>query len=203
MAGWALDQILVMLHPFMPFVTEELWQPRRAALRTDRGQMARARRRSGSRAKAEIEWLIGLTFSVRGAKNELGIAPGARLEAFLAERARPPARLSTATPGPSSGWRGFRRSAANRRPPARQCRCPRARTSWSSRSRGSSTSKPKGRLGKAREASLKERDSLGKRLENPAFVEKARPEAVEKARADHAHHAAEAERLTAALARLG
>ena len=24
-AAWAFDQILVMLHPFMPFVTEELW----------------------------------------------------------------------------------------------------------------------------------------------------------------------------------
>jgi valyl-tRNA synthetase len=44
---------------------------------------------------------------------------------------------------------------------------------------------------------------LAKRLDNPAFVEKAKPEAVEKARADHAHHAAEAERLEAALARLG
>ena len=58
-------------------------------------------------------------------------------------------------------------------------------------------------LAKARDASAKERDSLAKRLENPNFVERAKPEAVEKAREDHAHHSGEVERLTAALARLG
>ena len=52
-------------------------------------------------------------------------------------------------------------------------------------------------------ASQKEAKSLEGRLGNPSFVEKAKPEAVEKARADHAAHAAEAERLAAALARLG
>ena len=59
------------------------------------------------------------------------------------------------------------------------------------------------RLTKALEASTKEAKSLEGRLSNPAFVEKAKPEAVDKARADHAMHAAEAERLAAALARLG
>jgi len=59
------------------------------------------------------------------------------------------------------------------------------------------------RLTKALETSHKERDSLAKRLDNPAFAEKAKPEAVEKARADYAAHAAEAERLASALARLG
>ena len=61
----------------------------------------------------------------------------------------------------------------------------------------------KARLTKALELSTKEAKSLEGRLSNPAFVEKAKPEAVEKARADHAGHAAEAERLAAALARLG
>jgi valyl-tRNA synthetase len=59
------------------------------------------------------------------------------------------------------------------------------------------------RLKKAIEVATKDRDSLAARLGNPAFTERAKPEAVEKARADHDARAAEAERLAAALARLG
>ena len=51
------------------------------------------------------------------------------------------------------------------------------------------------RLTKAIAAAEKERDALAGRLGNPSFVERAKPEAVEKARADHAEKAAEAERL--------
>src|SRR3546814_14780458 len=61
----------------------------------------------------------------------------------------------------------------------------------------------KARLTKAMDAAAKERDALSKRLENPAFVERAKPEAVVKAREDFAEKAAEAERLQAALLRLG
>jgi valyl-tRNA synthetase len=61
----------------------------------------------------------------------------------------------------------------------------------------------KARLAKAAEAAEKERDSLAARLANASFVERAKPEAVEKARADHAERAAEAEKYRAALARLG
>ena len=61
----------------------------------------------------------------------------------------------------------------------------------------------KARLGKALEATRKEAAALEARLGNANFVERAKPEAVDKARADHAHHTAEAERLEAALARLG
>jgi len=61
----------------------------------------------------------------------------------------------------------------------------------------------KARLSKAAEAAEKERDSLAQRLANPNFTERAKPEAVEKARADHDAKAAEADRLRAALERLG
>ena len=61
----------------------------------------------------------------------------------------------------------------------------------------------KARLSKALEASAKEAKSLEGRLGNANFVDRAKPEAVEKARADHAHHTAEVARLEAALARLG
>ena len=59
------------------------------------------------------------------------------------------------------------------------------------------------RLSKALAAAEKERDGLAARLDNPAFTERAKPEAVEKARADHDAKSAEAERLRAALERLG
>ena len=61
----------------------------------------------------------------------------------------------------------------------------------------------KARLAKASEAVEKERDSLAARLANPAFAERAKPEAVEKARADHDAKSVEADRLRAALERLG
>jgi valyl-tRNA synthetase len=61
----------------------------------------------------------------------------------------------------------------------------------------------KARLSKAIAAAEKDRDSLAARLGNPSFTERAKPEAVEKARADHDARAAEADRLSAALARLG
>ena len=61
----------------------------------------------------------------------------------------------------------------------------------------------KARLEKNAAAAEKERDALAGRLGSAGFVERAKPEAVEKARADRAARGAEAERLRAALARLG
>ncbi|NKJ41067.1 valine--tRNA ligase [Novosphingobium sp. SG720] len=204
-AGWVLDQILVMLHPFMPFVTEELWH----ALGARDNELIVARWPApqasvDAAAKGEVEWLIALVSALRTAKNELGIAPGARLEAYLAEPSAQTA--ATIAANPAAIERLARLSAIHFAPaPAGAAMQIVA---------GDATlvvpldgvidiAAEKARLEKALAAAQKEAKALEGRLGNPSFVERAKPEAVEKARADHAHHSAEAERLSAALARLG
>jgi len=204
-AGWVLDQILVMLHPFMPFVTEELWSKmgaRENALIV--AQWPQPGVKVDPAAKVEVEWLIALVGNLRAAKSELGIAPGARLTAYLAE--------------PSEATRAIieRNATAVDRLARLDAIRFEAAPEGAAMQVGAGDAMlaiplggvidiaaEKARLEKAQGVSLKERDSLAKRLDNPAFVEKAKPEAIEKARADHAAHSAEAERLAAALARLG
>ena len=204
-AGWVLDQILVMLHPFMPFITEELWQAQgERPYDLILAKWPEPEARVDPVAKAEVDWLIALTSNVRAAKNELGIAPGAKLAAFCAapgEMGRSVietnraaierlARLAPFTIGEAPGGAAMQVSAG-----ADAVVIPLEGVI--------DVAAEKTRLAKALEVSRKEAKSLEGRLSNPAFVEKAKPEAVEKARADHAHHAAEAERIEAALARLG
>ena len=83
-AGWVLDQILVMLHPFMPFVTEELWNAmgeRPYPLILAKWPMPDARALDPE-AGPEIEWLIRLVSGIRGVRAELNIPPGANVTMF-------------------------------------------------------------------------------------------------------------------------
>jgi valyl-tRNA synthetase len=204
-AGWVLDQILVMLHPFMPFITEELWHAqgeREYDLILARWPQPAAS--VDAEAKAEVEWLIDLTSSIRTAKNELGIAPGAKLPAFCEA---PSARGRAAITGNLAAIERLARLTPVAMAPAPEGAAMQVTAGddvFGIPLEGVvDIAAEKARLEKAMAASQKEAKGLAGRLSNPAFVEKAKSEAVEKARADHAHHAAEAERLAAALARLG
>ncbi|MEM6858105.1 MAG: valine--tRNA ligase [Pseudomonadota bacterium] len=209
-AGWALDQIFVMLHPFMPFITEELWHAQAINHGGDRkydlilAQWPNPRAEVSKAATDAIDWVIDLTTNVRSAKNELGIAPGAKLAAYLPE----PSDLARSTIERSSA--AIERLA--RLTPVSLEEAPSGAAMQVS-AIGDMFIIPlegiidiaaeKARLEKALAASEKEAKSLEGRLSNPNFVGRAKPEAVEKAREDHAHHMAEVDRLQAALARLG
>lgn len=204
-AGWALDQILVMLHPFMPFITEELWHAlgeRKYDLILAKWPSPRAR--VSKDATDAIDWVIELTTNVRSAKNELGIAPGAKLPAFLPKASE----LAASTIDRSSA--AIERLA--RLTPVTMSDAPSGPAMQITAGEDVfviplegviDIDAEKARLEKALAASQKEAKSLEGRLSNANFVERAKPEAVEKAKADFAHHSAEAERLKAALDRLG
>jgi valyl-tRNA synthetase len=113
-----LDGILRLLHPFMPFITEDLWQrlpaaardlsrgarPRRgkgaAGRRAPESRAGRAlaaapyprpgRRRSLSPAARSMEQVLDLIGRVRNVRAESGIDPGRRIELLL--HAADPAR---------------------------------------------------------------------------------------------------------------
>jgi len=205
-AGWVLDQILAMLHPFMPFITEELWHAladREGDLIVGHWPMPDARA-IDPEASAEVEWLIRLVSEIRAARAELNVPPGARLHLFVADASDETAarldrqhqvlsrlaRLDSIQLSPFAGT-GAAQVVVDE-------------ATFALPLEGViDLAAERARLAKGAEAAEKERDSLAGRLANPSFVERAKPEAVAKAREDHDAKAAEAERLRAALARLG
>jgi valyl-tRNA synthetase len=204
-AAWAFDQILVMLHPLMPFITEELWSKmgtRPYDLIVARWPEPKAA--IDRDAKNEMEWLIELVSQIRSARTELNVPPGAKVHLFAGEtpertadrldRHHPMlsrlARLESIQLSPFDGSGAAQLLVDG--------------TSYAIPLEGViDLDAEKARLSKAAAAAEKERDSLAGRLANANFVEKAKPEAVEKARCDHAEKSAEAERYRAALERLG
>jgi valyl-tRNA synthetase len=82
MTGWVLEQILKLLHPFMPFVTEALWASltapgtKRATLLCLAPWPA-ITGLADAVADAEIGWLIRLVSEVRSVRNEMRVPAGA------------------------------------------------------------------------------------------------------------------------------
>jgi valyl-tRNA synthetase len=73
MVAWARDQILKLLHPFMPFITEELW-----AVTGHEGMLALAEWPSGPgtwdpQAEMEIGWVIDVVTAIRSARAEMNV----------------------------------------------------------------------------------------------------------------------------------
>jgi valyl-tRNA synthetase len=205
-AGWALDQILVMLHPVMPFITEELWhalggRPYDLIL----AKWVEADAHSiDAQAAADVDWLIRLVSDLRAARNELNVPPSAKLPLYVREAGHETAdRLSrnAAAIERLARVEGISHDAA---PAGGAAQIVVGEATFILPLEGViDLAAERARLEKAAANAEKERDALAGRLANPGFVERAKPEAVEKARADHAEHSETAERLRAALSRLG
>jgi len=154
-------------------------------------------------AGPEVDWLIRLVGGIRAARSELSIPPGAKLALHVQDAgADTLARLDRH----ASAIQRLARieSIADGIPGGSAAQVVVDEATFFLPLEGViDVGAEKARLAKAAEAAEKDRDSLAARLGNPSFVERAKPEAVEKARADHDERASEAEKYRAALARLG
>ncbi|SEN45580.1 valyl-tRNA synthetase [Loktanella fryxellensis] len=204
--AWVLDQSLILLHPFMPFITEELW-----SLTGERPQMLcltpwpddLTDTLADPAAQAEMDWTIALIDGVRSARAQMNVPAGLKIDvlridadaaalqaegnnAALIQRL---ARIETIT-------------AADAVP----------KGSLTVAAKGATYALPlaglidvdaeKDRLTKGLVKLEKEIKGLAGRANNPAFAASAPPEVVAETKANLAEREAEAETLRTALARL-
>ncbi|HKQ55217.1 MAG TPA: valine--tRNA ligase [Methyloceanibacter sp.] len=88
MAAFVLDRALILLHPFMPFVTEELWAERAPEAGRDALLMLAPwpehRGLVDAAADAEIGWLIRFISEVRSVRAEMNVPAGAKVPLVIA-----------------------------------------------------------------------------------------------------------------------
>ncbi len=206
-AGWVLDQILVMLHPFMPFITEELWHAIADRPHYDLIQAKwpdAAHIPVNSHASDDINWLIKTISAIRSARTELNVPPSALLNCIVDN-------ASAETVARIQRHQGALQKMARLE----------SLTTGTVNSQGAlqvivdeatyilpladivDLSAERARLEKALEKASKDAALLHGRLGNPAFAEKAKPEAVEQARADLAEREMQMDKLGRALKALG
>jgi len=203
-AAWAFDQILVMLHPLMPFITEEVWSANERPYELIVARWPAPDAQVDPYAKAELDWLVRLVSEVRSARTELNVPPSAKLNLFAADASDETAARLDRYHAMLSRLARLESIQLSAFPGKGAAQVVVDEATFALPLEGViDLAAERDRLSKGAVAAEKERDSLAQRLANPNFTERARPEAVEKARADYEAKAAEAERLRAALERLG
>jgi valyl-tRNA synthetase len=85
--AWVRDQVLKLLHPFMPFITEELWaltnESPRDTLLIEAPWPARTKIVEGDVATAEMLWVIALIEGIRSVRAEMNVPAGAKIPLLL------------------------------------------------------------------------------------------------------------------------
>ncbi len=84
--AWVLDQILHVLHPMMPFITEELWEqlsPSRANRLISAEWPEFGADLVDAAARDEMNWVVRLITSVRSMRSEMNVPPAAQIELKL------------------------------------------------------------------------------------------------------------------------
>lgn len=206
--AWVLDQILKLLHPFMPFITEELWAhmvehgvARRNLLCHSEWPMPDGLFKQS--AGDEINWIIDLVSEIRSVRTEMSVPAGAKIPLILVgasealqQRAlrnedtiKRLARLETI---------GFETAA-----PKQAALIVTGETTAALPLAGIiDMAAEKKRLEKAIESASADLAKMDAKLTNPQFMERAKEEAIAEAEERKAELEAQMQRFSSALKRL-
>jgi valyl-tRNA synthetase len=84
MTAWVLDQLLKLLHPFMPFITEELWAHRSAPGKEREALLAltawpKLAGLADPAADEDMGWVVRLVSEVRSVRSEMNVPVAAKI----------------------------------------------------------------------------------------------------------------------------
>ncbi|MCE6958166.1 valine--tRNA ligase [Cereibacter sphaeroides] len=203
--AWVLDQCMILLHPIMPFVTEELWATTgsRAKMLVHTDWPSFGTELVDPAADREMTWVIGLIEEIRSARAQVRVPAGLKLpvvQIALDEAGRGALARNEALILRLARLEGFTEAAS----------APKGALTIAVE--GGSFAIPlegvidigaeKARLEKTLEKLQKDMAGLRGRLGNPSFVASAPEEVVDEARTRLEQGEEEAEKLGSALARL-
>ena len=203
--AWVMDQILLLLHPFMPFVTEELWQQT-----AKRGQWLIAsdwpayKGLGDAAADAEMEWVIRFVSEVRSVRAEMNVPAGAKIGCVLVS-------ANSDTRRRADAWENEIMRLARLSSITFEDSVPKASAQIVLNE--ATVALPlegvidfaaeKVRLVKELEKIAKDTAAIDGRLNNPGFVAKAPPEVLEESRERKAELESRKDKVDEALTRLG
>ena len=211
--AWALDETLKLLHPIMPFITEELWAElgKEGASR----ELGRETLLIGAAwpnlpdgfvdeaAQAEIGWLVDLVTEVRQLRAEMNVPPSAKPPlAFVAPDAATAERIARHRDLILTLARVSQAEAAEAAPAGAVSFVSGGATAALSLAGIIDLAAERTRLAKEVAAFDSDIGHVNKKLGNPNFVARAAPEVVEEQRAKLAEAEAGKAKLQAALTRL-
>ena len=207
--AFLLDQICKLLHPFMPFLTEELWAIKGEAGPARESLLALAPWPSldgfaDPKAEAEIGWVVDLVAEIRSARSETNVPAGAQIPLAMV-------RPSSETRARVRGWSDTIRRMARLStieivdavPPSSVQLLVRGEVAALPLEGIVDLAAERARLRKDRERLLGEVAKIDGKLGNPDFVSRAPEEVVEEQRERREEALARIAKIDEALARLG
>ena len=207
--AWVLDQILKMLHPFMPFITEELWAhmvehgvARQSLLCTSQWPVLDGL--YDQAAAGEINWIVSLVSEIRSVRTEMSVPAGAKIPLVIVAASK--ALKDCAQRNEETVKRLARIDAITfeKAAPKGAALIVSGETTAALPLTGIiDMTAEKKRLEKAIDSANSDLAKMDAKLLNPSFMERAKEEAIEEAKERKAELEAEIKRFTAALKRLG